>query len=86
MSDSTNITSRPFHPDQCCERCVFGRGEHAGWCDVDDEGMSTVDLGHALMQLAQTFFEVKIKRTPRAKFKEPDFDWSAVPSSPLPPR
>lgn len=31
MSD---ITSRPFKPspDKCCERCVFGRGEHADWC------------------------------------------------------
>lgn len=30
MSD---IVSKPYHPTMCCERCVFGRGEHAGWCD-----------------------------------------------------
>ena len=29
---SEPITSRPFHPDKCCERCVFGSGEHAEWC------------------------------------------------------
>ena len=29
-----SIVSRVFQPDaaQCCEACVFGRGEHAAWC------------------------------------------------------
>ena len=30
MSD---LMSRPYKPGaKCCERCVFGRGEHAEWC------------------------------------------------------
>lgn len=31
MSD---IHSNPYHPDpgHCCERCVFGSGEHAEFC------------------------------------------------------
>lgn len=31
----SGITSRPYHPDpqMACERCVWGRGEHAEWCD-----------------------------------------------------
>lgn len=29
-----DLQSRPYQPDesQCCEACVFGRGEHAEWC------------------------------------------------------
>jgi len=29
-----DLQSRPFRPapDKCCERCVFGRGDHAHWC------------------------------------------------------
>lgn len=32
MSD---LVSRPYKPDaaRCCEACVFGRGEHAAWCE-----------------------------------------------------
>ena len=28
------IVSKPFrpNPEVVCERCVFGHGEHAGWC------------------------------------------------------
>lgn len=26
------IRSRPYSTASCCERCVFGRGEHAEWC------------------------------------------------------
>jgi hypothetical protein len=27
------LMSRPYQPgEKCCERCVFGRGEHAEWC------------------------------------------------------
>ncbi|HUX19351.1 MAG TPA: hypothetical protein VMV63_09230 [Acidithiobacillus sp.] len=22
------------NPALCCERCVFGTGEHAGWCEM----------------------------------------------------
>ena len=29
----SEITSRPYRPEQCCEACVFGRGEHAEWCE-----------------------------------------------------
>lgn len=28
----SNLISRPYHPNMCCERCVFGTGEHADWC------------------------------------------------------
>ena len=29
------LVSRPYNPDPeyCCEACVFGRGEHAEWCE-----------------------------------------------------
>lgn len=33
----SEITSRPYHPSQCCEKCVFGRGEHAEWCEEGRE-------------------------------------------------
>jgi len=31
---SSEIVSRVYQPsaDKCCERCVFGTGEHAAWC------------------------------------------------------
>lgn len=28
------IQSRPYKPEQCCERCAFGRGKHAEWCQT----------------------------------------------------
>lgn len=27
------IVSRPYHAKMACERCTFGSGEHAEWCD-----------------------------------------------------
>ena len=30
---SQTIQSRPYHPQAACERCVFGSGEHAPWCE-----------------------------------------------------
>lgn len=32
---SADFSSRVYKPDpqKCCERCVFGTGEHAEWCD-----------------------------------------------------
>ncbi len=32
---TADLVSRPYKPDpgKCCERCVFGRGEHAEWCE-----------------------------------------------------
>ena len=34
MSNWPDFSSRRYQPDKekCCERCVFGRGEHAEWC------------------------------------------------------
>ena len=34
-----DLTSRPYHPDpkECCERCVFGCGQHAEWCPVGEQ-------------------------------------------------
>lgn len=32
MSADAPIVSRPYHAKMCCERCVFGRGEHDLWC------------------------------------------------------
>lgn len=29
----SEITSRPYQPKMACERCCFGRGEHAEWCE-----------------------------------------------------
>ncbi len=31
----TDLNSRPFRPDpqQCCEACVFGKGEHSEFCE-----------------------------------------------------
>jgi hypothetical protein len=40
------ITSRPYHPKACCEKCVFGSGRHSRVCDkfeIDDE-IAGVDL------------------------------------------
>jgi hypothetical protein len=51
----SEIISRPYHPAQCCEACVFGRGEHADWCRaprwitrVELEEMSLGELIHHL--------------------------------------
>ncbi len=30
---SEPIKSRPMFHSTACERCVFGRGEHAEWCE-----------------------------------------------------
>lgn len=37
-----DIQSRPYNPAQCCELCVFGRGEHAKWCVAKDRALTTV--------------------------------------------
>ena len=31
------LQSRPYapSPEKCCNRCVFGRGPHAPWCESD---------------------------------------------------
>ncbi len=29
----SEITSRPYRPASACERCCFGRGAHAKWCE-----------------------------------------------------
>lgn len=29
----SEIKSRPYNPDKCCEACCFGRGGHASWCE-----------------------------------------------------
>jgi|HubBroStandDraft_6_1064221.scaffolds.fasta_scaffold540979_2 hypothetical protein len=29
------IVSRPYSTAACCEKCVFGRGEHAEWCCIE---------------------------------------------------
>jgi hypothetical protein len=28
----SEIVSRVYYPEKCCEACVFGRGPHAEWC------------------------------------------------------
>src|ERR1700690_3328585 len=35
MTDRDGNRSNPYRPDpaHCCEACVFGRGEHAEWCE-----------------------------------------------------
>ena len=32
--DRDGARSNPYRPDPayCCERCIFGRGEHSHWC------------------------------------------------------
>jgi hypothetical protein len=32
----SEIVSRVYQPNPayCCERCVFGRGQHAEWCQA----------------------------------------------------
>jgi hypothetical protein len=34
MNDHDGNVSNPYHPHprHCCERCVFGSGQHAAWC------------------------------------------------------
>ncbi len=34
MSDP--IKSRPMFHSTACERCAFGRGQHAEWCESQD--------------------------------------------------
>ena len=34
MSDT--LYSRPYKPQEACERCCFGRGTHAEWCKLTD--------------------------------------------------
>ena len=52
MSDFPDFKSRRYQPDpaQCCERCVFGRGEHAEWCKELEK------------QLREAFGVLKVKR------------------------
>jgi hypothetical protein len=39
MTDRDGPRSNPYHPnpEQCCEACVFGAGEHAEWCGLGIE-------------------------------------------------
>jgi hypothetical protein len=39
-----NVVSRPFRPasDTCCERCVFGSGEHATWCTAWEQWLQAL--------------------------------------------
>jgi hypothetical protein len=45
--------------DGCCERCVFGTGEHADWCDAprlagikrETARLAEIDLGMRLVKL-----------------------------------
>ena len=32
----SEIKSRPYNPDKCCEACCFGRGGHAPWCSFGE--------------------------------------------------
>ena len=32
MADGNHSNPYRPHPAHCCERCAFGRGEHAPWC------------------------------------------------------
>ena len=33
-TDHDGNHSNPYRPGPlCCEKCVFGRGEHAAWCE-----------------------------------------------------
>lgn len=36
-ADRDGNRSNPYRPDpaQCCEACVFGKGQHAFWCKED---------------------------------------------------
>ena len=40
MSADAPIVSRPYHAKMCCERCAFGRGEHAEWCHPSNATVS----------------------------------------------
>jgi hypothetical protein len=33
---TAELISRPYepNPEHCCEACVFGRGDHAEWCET----------------------------------------------------
>lgn len=41
-ADRDGNRSNPYRPSaaQCCEACVFGRGEHADWCLAGLSGFS----------------------------------------------
>jgi hypothetical protein len=52
-----SITSRPYKPDsaKCCERCVFGSGEHAEWCEKLRAEVILLRVGKILDQLAYQY-------------------------------
>jgi hypothetical protein len=41
----TDLMSRPYAPstEKCCERCVFGTGPHAAWCERANARNRNVD-------------------------------------------
>lgn len=43
MPDESHIHSRPYSTAAACEKCVFGRGEHADWCRNVEESILFVD-------------------------------------------
>jgi hypothetical protein len=58
VTGQVELQSRPYQPDpkQCCEACVFGRGQHAEWCATTAPAASFA-LHVALKCLALECFE-----------------------------
>ena len=66
MSDFPDFSSRRYQPsaDKCCERCVFGRGEHAEWCkEWQGEDIALMDFEAAPTLLGPLIMREFVVRT-----------------------
>jgi hypothetical protein len=59
------IRSRPYKADMCCERCVFGRGEHSKKCPV---GLNS-KWHEAIFQTINPAVEDYLQAPQQGKFK-----------------
>lgn len=50
-----DIVSRPFKPAMACERCVFGTGQHAEWCES-----RSASMGKALNRFSEKIAQSNI--------------------------
>lgn len=64
MKDISFNNSFGFRPkaETCCNACVFGTGEHAGWCPVAQEWFH---------RIGQFFFEHELPKAGRGATRTP---------------
>jgi hypothetical protein len=74
----TDLNSRPFRPDpqQCCDRCVFGGGQHADWCTVGLDSLAFQLMEASLtgiMERLRDATKPSIPRKPRRRMTRKGF-------------